>query len=489
MMQRAIILVLLLALGGCGSHHDTVPPGGSGGGSSSVSSSSSSSTSSSSTGSSSTGGPSTLAIMPPSASVAPNGTLMFACTAASCAWSVQEGATGGSVVPTMGGAGAVYTAPSTPGPYHLVATDGTQKATATITVLSTSDCGSLPPVGQWQDITPPEFHQPSNMQTDVLAVHPLDQSVFALAQNFTNMGTGSTGLYKSTDCGKTFTLVSTGQGKDTLETSSVWSIALNPQDPMTMYLGAGYGGNTIFRSINGGVDWVPLKPDADDALPLHDNFVQAIALDPTNPKHLVLTFHDSCATKYNPNCMSQTYDGGDTWQEFSGPSDLGGWEESSSISILGPTTYFYAAAGAYKGYSTTDSGKTWTKVLDAPLYASYVPSVHVAHDGRAYVGSLINGVYYSTDLGVSWTLIPGSPSSTAVSDDGTSLYASADNDHGGMPFWVTPLSGVTGMSPMWTQMKTPTSVSVGTTMFSYDATHHLLYSANLDAGLWRLRTQ
>jgi photosystem II stability/assembly factor-like uncharacterized protein len=351
------------------------------------------------------------------------------------------------------------------------------------------DCGVLPPVGQWQDITPPVFHQPSNMETNILAVHPLDQSVFASAQNFTNGGTGSTGLYKSTDCGKTFTLVSTGMGKSMLQSSSPWSIALDPQDTQTMYVGAGYGGNTIFRSKNGGVDWTPLKPDADDVLPLHNNFVQAIALDPTDPKHLVVTFHDTCSKKYNPNCMSQTHDGGDTWQEFSGPADLSGWQEASSISILGPTTYFYAAAGAYKGYSTVDDGKTWTKVLDGPLYASYVPSVHVGPDGKAYIGMLNTGVFFSTDLGASWTKIQGGQSSSAVADDGTNLYASSGWDHGGMPFWTTPLSGITGPSPVWTQMKTAVSISVGTTMFSYDATHHLLYSANMDAGLWRLRTQ
>ena len=51
-------------------------------------------------------------------------------------WSVQEGATGGAIT-----AAGVYTAPQTPGTYHVVATsqaDTTQTATATITVADGS---------------------------------------------------------------------------------------------------------------------------------------------------------------------------------------------------------------------------------------------------------------------------------------------------------------------------------------------------------------
>jgi photosystem II stability/assembly factor-like uncharacterized protein len=351
------------------------------------------------------------------------------------------------------------------------------------------DCSDLPAVGVWQDITPDRFHNPSNMQTNLMAIDPRSQTVFASAQNKTNGGDGSSGLYASTDCGRTFTLVSTGQGASVLQGSSPWSIAIDPQDPQTMYLGAGYGGLTIFKSTDGGADWTPLTPDPADVLTQHGGFVQAIALDPTDPSHIVLTFHDDCTAIYNKNCMSQSYDGGTTWQEFSGPSDLDGWQESASISVLGPSRYFYAAAGAYKGYLTTDAGQTWTKVIDGPLYAAYVPSVHVVPDGTAFVGMLSTGVFYSQDQGASWTQMPGLGSATAVIDDGTNLYATSGYDHSGKPYYLTPLAGATGTAPVWTHMDNSASIIDGSIMLAYDPVHHVIYSANMDAGLWRLHTE
>jgi hypothetical protein len=56
-------------------------------------------------------------------------------------WSIQEGAAGGSIT----GTGA-YTAPATPGTYHVIATsqaDSSQSATATITVQAGNAAGTV----------------------------------------------------------------------------------------------------------------------------------------------------------------------------------------------------------------------------------------------------------------------------------------------------------------------------------------------------------
>ncbi len=78
-----------------------------------------------------------ITIDPTTASLQTNGTQQFAATVTGTAnktvtWSVQEGATGGSVT-TAG----LYTAPGSAGTYHVVATsqaDGTKSASATVTV-------------------------------------------------------------------------------------------------------------------------------------------------------------------------------------------------------------------------------------------------------------------------------------------------------------------------------------------------------------------
>jgi len=104
----------------------------------------------------------TVSISPSSAALPAGGTQTFSATVngttnTAVAWSVAEGANGGSV------SGGLYTAPATPGTYHVVATsaaDPTQSATATVTVVSSttpvvliSPQAVTVPVGQTQQFT------------------------------------------------------------------------------------------------------------------------------------------------------------------------------------------------------------------------------------------------------------------------------------------------------------------------------------------------
>ncbi|HUJ65458.1 MAG TPA: hypothetical protein VLX59_07975, partial [Acidimicrobiales bacterium] len=94
----------------------------------------------------------TVAVSPSSIAVAPGSTQTFSATVTNSSntnvtWSVAEGAAGGSISST-----GVYTAPSTDGTYHVVATsvaDGSATATAVVQVASLY---TLPSdrVTQWQ---------------------------------------------------------------------------------------------------------------------------------------------------------------------------------------------------------------------------------------------------------------------------------------------------------------------------------------------------
>jgi hypothetical protein len=83
-----------------------------------------------------------------------------------------------------------------------------------------------------------------------------------------------------------------------------------------------------------------------------------------------------------------------------------------------------------------------------------------------------------------WTQIPGSPNGTTVIGDGQNLYAAYVNDFGGQPLWTAPEANPANQ---WTNVKTP-MMSQGTTWFAYDPDHHILYAANMNAGLWRVVT-
>jgi lysophospholipase L1-like esterase len=94
----------------------------------------------------------TITVAPAGAVLSVSGTQTFTCTVNavdnSCAWSLLEGAGGGTLTPT-GPAALSYVAPAQAGTYHLVATsnaDPTQSSTATITVIDGSTAASAMPL-------------------------------------------------------------------------------------------------------------------------------------------------------------------------------------------------------------------------------------------------------------------------------------------------------------------------------------------------------
>ena len=341
-------------------------------------------------------------------------------------------------------------------------------------------CDGLPSAGQWQEISPAVFHSPSNVETLSVVVNQSDQSVFAAAGNKTNGGNSGTGVYKSTDCGRTWKLVSTGTNADKLMTGDPWAMLIDPLNPRTMYVNNGYGQDaTIYKSTNGGVDWSELLPMTTQTTA---PFVEDIALEPANPQHLAVTFHENCRAPYNAMCLSQSTDGGATWHMFNGPSQLGGWQEAATLTILGATSYLYMAEGAWY---TSDGGTTWSEVIKQHFGGGYSGSTNIAPDGTVYLAGT-NPLFSSRSnpLGSSWTNVGNSPNLSSVKDDGVSLFGSYSWDTSGQPFYTAKLSNPTA----WTHMQTP-QIGRGSDEMAYDATHHIMYSANWAAGLWRLVTR
>jgi hypothetical protein len=392
------------------------------------------------------------------------------------------------------------------------------------------DCGALSGVvGTWQNVSPQAFVDPPNMETLAVVVNPEDGTVYAAAGNVTNGGacpdggtcpSQGTGVLASSDCGATWKRVSSdAAGSDSahLLTGDPWAMLIDPVDPQTLYIDNGYGnGPTLYKSSNGGVDWTALSPDPEHVVASGLPFVQAIAMDPFDHQHLAVTFHANCASPHTPWCFSQSTDSGATWHEFDGPTSvpgfmITGWMESASISILGPTSYIALSPGGV--YFTSDGGGTWTLVLAEIDNASYAGSTHILPDGTLLIGNSAGPLYasapapghappfalyqaptlpvpqprlpFTTGLSPAVTALTHGPQGTQIVDDGVDVYASTSQSP---PFWKAPLSDTTS----WTQMPDATcksNVCRGSNQMAYDAVHHVIYSANWGAGLWRLATR
>jgi hypothetical protein len=291
-------------------------------------------------------------------------------------------------------------------------------------------------------------------------------------------GFETNGLWKSADCGATWTHVATGRNAQTIESGDVWEILV---DPITsaVYVDSGYGGDGLYRSTNGGVDWDVITPTG-SGIP---NFVGSFSLDPTNHNHILVSFHDNCTGTYAPMCFAETLDGAATWQFVVGPAKA--WGEGAGITAISGANWIYGAPFDSL-YYTGDSGKTWAAVVGYPGCYSDLANA----SGNYYVGCLNSAIEtIPTDqaslTAAKWMPVSNSPQATALGLTGTYLYTSFQNDTSGQPIHRAPRSGLTS----WTTVATPTmSSGASPRNMPYDSTHGILYVAGWGAGLWRAVT-
>jgi photosystem II stability/assembly factor-like uncharacterized protein len=387
--------------------------------------------------------------------------------------------------------GSALTSDSGPGP-------GPDSGGAEAAAVVVHPCSALGAAGVWENITPPQFLQiPGASAVDggtnntpiaqAVAVNPQDQSVFL--SGFTWAGR-STGLLRSTDCGATWTKVSTGRNGAALDTGAQWAMHIDPAAPDTIYVVNGYGSpGTLLKSTNGGVDWDDLFPAGSNVNTNveYGGFTQALGLDPGDPKHLVVTFHANCKNQYAPMCLGESKDAGATWRLFKGPAEATGWAEAASVTVLGSDSYLFVTPADNGAFYTGDGGQTWAHVVTGPAYSTYSGGTYLTADGTLYLGVANTGIFYSravasSPLGKAWTLIPKSPQASVVIGDGVSLYAAWGWDTGGKPFYSSPAAD----AGTWTHLDSPAIAGPG--YLDYDAAHHIVYAPAGDS-VWRMVTR
>ena len=220
----------------------------------------------------------------------------------------------------------------------------------------------------------------------------------------------------------------------------VSALAIDPRSNNTVYLGGAQGG--IWKTTDGGTTWAPLT-DTQASLA-----TGSIALDPNNPDTVYVGTGEenfSGDSYYGQGILKST-DAGATWTNYPGPfvgpfsSDgfYGGGARIGSLAVNPSNSQILLAGVAVNFedgiYRSTDGGMTWTQVLsgnpgDCVFFDPTNSNIAYASLGSNFNNSS-DGVYKSTDGGVTWAPADGTGANVLPSSDvGRVVLTMAPGNH------------------------------------------------------------
>lgn len=335
--------------------------------------------------------------------------------------------------------------------------------------------------GVWKNITPPTVTTSfkDHVFCQGVTIDPKNPKTLYLCICAYDAKKG--GLFKTTDSGTTWKKI--GQLDEPLH------VAVNPDDSKHLYCVDGVRGQTLgfWVSKDGGETWsMPDGFKKATEKPVGTRDLYSLAVDPTDFKHVLVTFHSPWADGKNCGVL-ESKDGGNSWTAHAPPSTLKRGYGMAVFFLFDPakkignkdTWLFTAQEGGF--FKTTDGGKTWENVYKHSM----------THGGnqlyRAKDGTLYSGGYQyparSTDNGSSWEQIKkGLPYSwyMGICGDGENIYTASTNKN--QPFFVS--SEKDGLN--WKPLNDQKFSAVPFEMV-YDPVNKILYSASWEEGLLAIK--
>jgi photosystem II stability/assembly factor-like uncharacterized protein len=231
-------------------------------------------------------------------------------------------------------------------------------------------------------------HSPEGGIVWDVAVDPTNSGIVYAATNYS-------GVYKSTNGGQNWLAINNG-----LTTSSLATIAVNPSNSSILFAGSSASGDGVFRSTNGGVFWTRILVSPN---------VHTIKFDPQNSN--IAYAATGCG-------LFKTINGGTIWQEISGnklpiAAYCQGAADILSLAIdpQNSGTLYVIVNQEGTVWKTANGGSTWQNVSDG-LPGTMLRSIaidpvnpNILYAGTEYKNGLTMGLYKSDDGGQSWVQV------------------------------------------------------------------------------------
>ena len=351
--------------------------------------------------------------------------------------------------------------------------------------LPVGSCDDLPAAGIWQNVTPSgQSSKPAVNGTvgAAVIVDPFDPRTVWL-------GTGGENdeIWRSDDCGATWSRVNTGPGSvgDNATLGGVgdgaqWSMQADPVEPGVLYAVSGYGAQSLWKTIDGGQIWKDVLAGSEYETHADYRFVNNVSLDPTDHLHVVVSTHGGCSAPYDPSCIAETKDGGSSWRTLKAPE---GWAEGGGLIIVKGGLWVWCGSSMMV---TKDAGASWaTDALagGGSCEAEYtIRSFVPAPNGKYYLGSR-SGVLESTD-GIQWQHLGGTSGTLVMIAQGSTQIFAANQ-------WQPSIRSAQLVDDeAWSDLPTPPQISQGSDggipFLAYDDAHGILYASMFSGGVARM---
>src|SRR5262245_19292891 len=227
------------------------------------------------------------------------------------------------------------------------------------------------------------------------------------------------GIFKSTDAGASWRASYTDGAF-----GGIGPLAIDTRNPNTIYAASSYSGHALLRSTDGGLSWTTLSIRTTGPVSYEIMWGEWIlALDPRTPTTIYAGHADYDSGGAG---LFKSTDGGTTWRGTSLTSSRGFVSVFSLVIDPQDSEVLYVGDGFGQVHRSTDGGQTW-RGIGSVLTQIASMAIDPRNPATLYAGTY-RGVFKSTDRGSSWSpalaLSSGGVSSLLVDpEDPRTVYA------------------------------------------------------------------